>query len=56
MKAKPKPKEVRAVRLSRSVWMAIRNAAYAQEMRPSEYIRRAIERALFADAQKKESA
>ena len=44
MKTKqPKPKNVRAVRLSDTMWKKIQDMAAIVEMRPSEYIRRIIE-------------
>jgi predicted DNA-binding ribbon-helix-helix protein len=45
---KPKPKNVRAVRLSDTVWNKIIELAAQQEMRPSEYIRRILESHLTA--------
>lgn len=44
MKTKqPKPKNVRAVRLSDTMWKKIQDMAAVVEMRPSEFIRRIIE-------------
>jgi hypothetical protein len=44
MKTKqPKPKNVRAVRLSDTMWKQIQNMAAVVEMRPSEFIRRVLE-------------
>lgn len=44
MKSKaPKPKEVRTIRLSDSMWQNIRAAAASKDMRPSEFIRRILE-------------
>ena len=38
-----KPKEVRAIRISESMWKRVTELAYRREMRPSEYVRRIIE-------------
>jgi predicted DNA-binding ribbon-helix-helix protein len=44
MKSKaPKPKNVRAVRLSDTMWKKIQSMAAVVEMRPSEFIRRVLE-------------
>lgn len=44
MKTKaPKPKNVRAVRLSDTMWKKIQELAMVCEMRPSEYMRRILE-------------
>jgi hypothetical protein len=40
---KPKPKNVRAIRLSDIMWHEIQEAAAKKEMRPSEFMRRIIE-------------
>ena len=40
---RPKPKEVRTIRLSDSMWQNIRAAAASKDMRPSEFIRRILE-------------
>jgi hypothetical protein len=44
-----KPKSVRAVRLSDTMWKRVQDEAAKKEMRPSEFMRRLIE-AHFADA------
>jgi hypothetical protein len=50
---KPKPKEVRAVRIGDVMWQSIRVAAAAKDMRPSEFIRRIIEAHLSQNAEVK---
>jgi len=47
----PKPKNVRAVRISDTMWRDIQAAAVEKDMRPSEFIRRIVEDYLLSKAE-----